>query len=277
MSNIDPSSSEKPIVILTGASGGIGRAIFEDLAQDHFVVGTSTSEEGADLLRQFLAEKSFDGAGSVLDLSDPANVEPWYKAVKDQFGIPSVLVNNAGITEDNVMMTKTPPKLDRIMTTNFSSPYELMRLTAMGMRKKGGAILNISSVVAYIGNPGQTAYAASKAAMDASMRWMAEDASAGAAMDAVTRSASAEYKGSPRINSLALGAVDTSMFRAAPQEFQDAIIGATEIRRAFSTLEVAQAVRKILGSDINGQVVHMNSGLFDPKGVNGHVLLTDLK
>lgn len=253
------SAGEFPVALITGASGGIGRAIFENLAVDHFVIGTSTTEEGATSLHDYLGENGLSGAGMVLDLSDPAAIEPWFKKVKSELDIPSVLVNNAGITKDNVMMTKKPDKLAEVMTVNFASPFELTRLTAMGLRKTGGSILNISSVVAYMSNPGQTAYAASKGAMDAAMR-----------------SAAAEYQGSPRINSLALGAVETPMFRAAPQEFQDTIIGATELGRAYSVQEVAQAVRTVLFSDFNGQVVHMNSGLFNPNGAVGHQVYSDL-
>jgi len=242
-----------PVALITGASGGIGRAVFEHLASDHYLIGTSTTVDGAAKRQDYLNENEIPGAGIVLDLSRPDILEQWYKSLKERAGVPNLLVNNAGVTNDNFLMTKKPEKLAEVMNVNFGSAYELMRLSAMSLRRIGGSVLNISSVVAYMGNPGQSAYAASKAALDAAMRC-----------------AASEYKGSPRINSLALGAVDTPMFRAAPEEFQNSIIGATELGKPYTTLEVAQAVRSILFSNLNGQVVHMNSGLFNPNGAIGH-------
>jgi 3-oxoacyl-[acyl-carrier protein] reductase len=253
MASTEQMGGDLPIALITGASGGIGRAVFENLATDHYVVGTSTSVEGAASLQEHLEEKELHGAGMVLDLSSPDILEQWYKSLKQGVGVPNVLVNNAGVTNDNFLMTKKPETLAEVMSVNFASAYELMRLSAMSLRRLGGSVLNISSVVAYIGNPGQSAYAASKAALDAAMRC-----------------AAAEYKGSPKINSLALGAVETPMFRAAPEEFQEAIIGATELGRPYTTLEVAEAVRSVLFSNLNGQVLHMNSGLFNPNGAVGH-------
>ncbi|OYV15335.1 MAG: 3-oxoacyl-[acyl-carrier-protein] reductase FabG [Methylococcaceae bacterium NSP1-2] len=154
----------KQIALVTGASRGIGRAIAERLAADgFFVVGTATTDSGAAAISTFLAE---NGVGKTLNVASAESIAEFIKAVNDEIGVPSVLVNNAGITRDNLLMRMKDEEWDDIINTNLTSVFRMSKAVLRGMMKaKTGRIINISSVVGSTGNAGQANYAAAKAGM----------------------------------------------------------------------------------------------------------------
>jgi len=154
----------KQIALVTGASRGIGRAIAERLVKDgFFVIGTATTAGGAEAISAFLGES---GRGLTLNVADPKSVEEVLKSINEDFGAPAVLVNNAGITRDNLLMRMKDDEWDDIINTNLTSVFRMSKAVLRGMMKaKTGRIINISSVVGATGNAGQANYAAAKAGM----------------------------------------------------------------------------------------------------------------
>ncbi|WP_369602404.1 3-oxoacyl-ACP reductase FabG [Hahella sp. SMD15-11] len=238
----------KRVAVVTGASRGIGRAIAEGLVADgFFVVGTATSESGAVAISDYLGA---GGKGMRLDVSDSQDVEQFVKAVSDEFGAPWVLVNNAGITRDNLVLRMKEEDWEAVIQTNLTSVFRLSKGFMRGMMKaKGGRIINISSVVAAMGNAGQANYAASKGGMEA-----------------LTRSLAREL-GSRNItvNAVAPGFVDTDMTRSLPEAQREAMIATTALARFARPDEIAGAVR-FLASDaasyITGVVLPVNGGMY---------------
>src|SRR5512147_411510 len=155
------------VALVTGASRGIGRAIAEALArQGAIVVGTATSEQGAASIGEWLAALGLRGRGAVLDVGNDASVEAVFADIAGREGAPEIVVNNAGITRDNLLMRMKPDEWNDVVSTNLSSLYRVCKASLRGMMKaRYGRIINISSVVALIGNPGQANYAAAKAGM----------------------------------------------------------------------------------------------------------------
>lgn len=158
---------EGKIALITGASRGIGRAIFEGLAlQGATVAGTATSKAGAEEISAFLAEWGWPGVGIVLDVSDPASIDSALTMASEQLGVPTILVNNAGITRDNLLMRMRDEEWEAILNTNLTAIYRLSKGCLRGMmRTRWGRIINIASVTGVMGNAGQTNYAAAKAGM----------------------------------------------------------------------------------------------------------------
>ena len=155
------------ICLVTGASRGIGNAIATELAmRGHTVIGTGTSTAGAEKVTNDLRTAGAEGRGAVLEVNDPEQVESVIKDITDEFGPISVLVNNAGVTEDNLLMRMKPSQWERTLNTNLASVFALTKLCLKGMTKaRYGRIINLSSVVGATGNAGQTNYAASKAGL----------------------------------------------------------------------------------------------------------------
>ena len=164
----------KQVALVTGASRGIGRAIAERLAEDgFFVIGTATTDNGADSISAYLGEH---GKGLKLDVANPESIEEVIKTVNDEFGAPAVLVNNAGITRDNLLMRMKDEEWDDIINTNLTSVFRMSKAVLRGMMKaKTGRIINISSVVGSTGNAGQANYAAAKAGMVGFAKSMAKE------------------------------------------------------------------------------------------------------
>jgi len=156
---------DKEVALVTGASRGIGRAIALELAgQGATVVGSATSTAGAEKITQYFKENGFNGLGVVLDVNQSDSISAALKIVTDSFGSPSILVNNAGITRDNLMMRMKNDEWDDIISTNLSSAFHLIKSCLRPMMKaRSGRIISITSVVAAMGNAGQTNYAAAKA------------------------------------------------------------------------------------------------------------------
>jgi len=240
----------KPIALVTGASRGIGKAIAERLAKDgYFVIGTATTESGAQAISDYLAE---NGKGLTLDVGDNESVESLMKTVNDSHGAPSVLVNNAGITRDNLLMRMKDQEWDDIINTNLTSVFRMSKAVMRGMMKaKTGRIINISSVVGATGNAGQANYAAAKAGIIGFTKSMAKEV------------------GSRNItvNTVAPGFIDTDMTRELSEDIKNKLLDNIPLGRLGSAEEIAHAV-SFLASEgaayITGETLHVNGGMFMP-------------
>ena len=240
----------KQIALITGASRGIGRAIAERLADDgFFVIGTATSDAGADSISAYLGE---NGKGMKLDVSDSESVTSVIKTINDDFGAPTVLVNNAGITRDNLLMRMKDDEWDDIINTNLTSVFRMSKAVLRGMMKvKTGRIINISSVVGSTGNAGQANYAAAKAGMIGFTKSMAKEV------------------GSRNItvNTVAPGFIDTDMTRELNDDVKNALLSSIPLSRLGEAKEIAHAVAFLASagaSYITGETLHVNGGMFMP-------------
>lgn len=239
------------IAIVTGASRGIGRAIAEALGENgaHLAV-TATSEEGAQRTAAELEEKGYQATGFPLDVSDGDSIDPFVAAVQEQLGNPGILVNNAGITRDGLLMRMKPEDWDAVIDTNLSSVYRMTKAVIRPMMKaKGGRIINIASVVGAMGNAGQANYAAAKAGILG-----------------FTKSAAREF-GSKGItvNAVAPGFIETDMTAQLPEEQRNALLGQVPLGRLGDPQEIADSVAFLAGPGggyITGTTLHVNGGLF---------------
>lgn len=240
----------KQIALVTGASRGIGRAIAERLVQDDFfVIGTATTDNGADSISAYLGEQ---GKGLKLDVSDPNSIEEVMKIVNDEFGVPFVLVNNAGITRDNLLMRMKDEDWDDIINTNLTSVFRMSKAVLRGMMKaKTGRIINISSVVGSTGNAGQANYAAAKAGMVGFAKSMAKEVG--------SRNIT--------INTVSPGFIDTDMTKELGDDIKNNLLASIPLSRLGKADEIAHAV-SFLASDgaayITGENIHVNGGMFMP-------------
>ena len=241
-------ATEKRVALVTGASRGIGRAIAARLLQDgYLVVGTATSDEGAERINADLGDA---GAGIVLRVDTDDAAEQGIGNLQERFGAPSVLVNNAGITRDNLLMRMTAVQWSSVVEANLSGLYRVTRPLLRGMmRQRYGRIVNLSSVVARMGNPGQTNYAATKAGIEGFTRALAQEVGS----RGIT------------VNAVAPGFIDTDMTRDLSEEQRLGLVERTAVRRMGSVEDVAAAVA-FLASDaagyITGEVLHVNGGLY---------------
>ena len=238
------------ICLVTGASRGIGNAIAIELAmKGHTVIGTGTSTTGAEKVTNDLRTAGAKGRGAVLDVNDPEQVESVIKDITDEFGRISVLVNNAGVTEDNLLMRMKPSQWERTLNTNLASVFALTKLCLKGMTKaRYGRIINLSSVVGATGNAGQTNYAASKAGLIGFTKSLAlEIASRG-----IT------------VNAVAPGFIDTDMTSALGEDQRTKLLEAIPLARLGRADDISKAVAFLVSDDasyITGQVLHVNGGM----------------
>ena len=238
----------KRIALVTGASRGIGAAIAQQLAQDGlFVIGTATTEQGASQISEALAGQ---GAGLVLDVRDPENIESLITQIEQQYGAILVLVNNAGITKDNLLLRLNEDDWDLVMNTHLKAVYRLSKRVLKGMtRARFGRIINISSVVAHFANAGQTNYSAAKAGIEAFGRSLAQE------------------MGSRQItvNAIAPGFIATDMTDALDDAIKSKMIAQVPLNRLGQPQDIADAV-SFLASDragyITGTVLHINGGMY---------------
>ncbi len=240
--------SSKTIALVTGASRGIGKAIAQQLVNDGFyVVGTATSENGAQAISDYLADS---GKGMVLNVTDAGSIVTLIKEIADTVGTPTVLVNNAGITRDNLMLRMKDAEWDDIITTNLSSVFRVSKACLRGMMKnKSGRIVNIASVVGVTGNAGQANYAAAKAGIIGFSKSLAKEV------------------GSRNItvNTVAPGFIDTDMTKALSDDQRSTLLQGVPLARLGDADEIAHAVA-FLCSDkaayITGETLHVNGGMY---------------
>jgi 3-oxoacyl-[acyl-carrier protein] reductase len=238
------------IALVTGASRGIGRAIALALAeQGARVAGTATTPSGAAAIEAALKEAGHDGLGIVLDVADPASVEAAVAAVTERLGAPSILVNNAGITRDNLLMRMKDEEWDAVIETNLSSLYRLCKACLRAMTKaRKGRIINIASVVGAMGNAGQTNYAAAKAGMMGFTKALAREVG--------SRSIT--------VNAVAPGFIDTDMTRALADAQREALLTSIPLGRLGQPEEIAAAVLFLASpaaAYITGETLHVNGGM----------------
>ena len=244
-------TDESKIALVTGASRGIGAAIADNLgAAGYIVVGTATSQSGADKISQRLTDAKSVGAGMVLDVTQTESIEQLLKSVIEMFGAPTILVNNAGITKDNILMRMKEDEWLDVVNTNLTAVFRLCKACVRPMTKaRWGRIVNISSVVGSMGNSGQSNYSASKAGVEGFGRALAKEIG--------SRSIT--------VNTVAPGFIDTDMTRDLPEANKDALLSQIPLARLGMPSEIA-AVVSFLISDaagyIPGETIHVNGGLF---------------
>ena len=244
-------SLQGKVALVTGASRGIGAAIADALqAEGAIVIGTATSESGAAAINERLAVSG--GAGRVLNVTEDGAIEALIDAIDKEFGAVAILVNNAGITRDGLLMRMKDDDWDAIMDTNLKSVFKASKAVLRGMMKaRWGRIINIASVVGATGNAGQTNYAAAKAGIMGFTKSMAREV------------------GSRNItvNCVAPGFIDTDMTRALPEEQRTALVSQISLGRLGDAKDIADATA-FLASDraayITGQTLHVNGGMFMP-------------
>lgn len=239
------------VAFVTGATRGIGRAIALELGkQGATVIGTATSEDGAGKISAYLAEAGIKGKGVMLDVTDNARTDVVLADAAKEFGVITILVNNAGITRDNLAMRMGDDEWDAVIDTNLKAVFRLTRAVMRGMMKaRFGRVVNITSVVGYSGNPGQANYCAAKAGV------------AG-----LTRSLAREL-GSRNItvNCVAPGYIATDMTHALSEEQRQAMLAAIPLGRAGTPEDIAGVVGFLASpaaSYVTGTTVHVNGGMF---------------
>lgn len=242
-------STESRIALVTGATRGIGKAIAQELAMaGHVVIGTATSDAGADTISSYLGE--WGGMGLRLDVSDSEAVKVAVTTVTDQYGAPTILVNNAGITRDNLMMRMKDDEWADVIGTNLSPLFTVSKACLRGMTKaRWGRIVNISSVVAQMGNAGQANYAASKAGAEGMSRAMAKELGS----RAVT------------VNCVAPGFIDTDMTKVLTDDQRSLMLGQIPLGRLGEPEEIAKVVAFLAsdsGAYITGETIHVNGGMY---------------
>jgi 3-oxoacyl-[acyl-carrier protein] reductase len=239
------------VALVTGASRGIGKAIAIELGrQGATVVGTATGEAGAHAIGNYLAEAGIAGAGMVLNVNDALQTDAVLEEIHKRFGEIAILVNNAGITRDNLLLRMKDDEWDEILNTNLKSVYRLSKAVLRAMMKaRHGRIINISSVVGVTGNPGQCNYAAAKAGMLGFSKSLAREV------------------GSRNItvNCVAPGFIETDMTRVLPEAQREALIGQVPLGRLGQVEDIAAAVGFLASPRagyITGATLHVNGGMF---------------
>ena len=239
------------VAIVTGASRGIGEGILHALAKANAtVVGTSTSDKGAEAISKALAELGAKGGGRVLDVRDAAACAAFVDKAQEEFGAVSILVNNAGVTRDNLLARMKDEEWDDIQATNLKSVFVLSRAVLRGMMKaRAGRIVNVASVVGFTGNAGQTNYAAAKAGMVGFSKSLAREV------------------GSRNItvNCVAPGFIETDMTRALAPDQVKKLVENVPLGRLGRVDDVAQAVLFLCSpaaAYITGASLHVNGGMY---------------
>lgn len=242
-------SLQDKVAIVTGASRGIGKAIAQQLAaQGAIVVGTATSQAGAEAISQYLA--AYKGVGMVLDVTQGESIEPFVSTVQTQFGTPVILVNNAGITKDGLLLRMKDSDWDSVINTNLTAIFRLSKVCLKGMSKaRWGRIVNISSVVGEMGNAGQCNYAAAKAGLEGFTRALAKEMG-GRGITA---------------NCIAPGFIETDMTHALTDAQQATMLAQIPANRLGQPSDIAYAVAFLLSDQagyINGVTLPVNGGMY---------------
>jgi 3-oxoacyl-[acyl-carrier protein] reductase len=242
---------ENEIAFVSGASRGIGMEIALELGrQGAVVVGTATSESGGENISKYLKENNINGMGVAMNVTEQASIDAALKQVEDAYGAPSILVNNAGITRDNLLMRMKDEEWDAIMNTNLSSIYRLSKACLRAMMKaRKGRIISIASVVGVSGNAGQTNYAAAKAGVIGFSKSLAREVGS----RGIT------------VNVVAPGFIDTDMTRVLPDAQREALLSQIPLARLGQPEEIAKAVGFLASPGaayITGETIHVNGGMY---------------
>ena len=243
--------SDGKIALVTGASRGIGKAIALDLAkQGYKVIGTATTDIGATKISTYLESASFKGKGLKANVACDESVKALYESIIASYGPPGVLVNNAGITRDNLLMRMKPEEWSEVIQTNLSSIFRVSRACIKAMTKaRWGRIINISSVVGSSGNGGQTNYSASKAGIEGFTRSLAKEIGS----RGIT------------VNAVAPGFIETDMTRELPKQQAEALLAQIPLARLGQPEEIANMVGFLAsdkGAYITGETLHVNGGMY---------------
>lgn len=239
------------VALVTGASRGIGQAIAKQVAALGFtVVGTATTESGAEKITAYMQEAGIEGCGMCLNVTDADSVTSVVKAITEQYAAPTVLINNAGITKDNILMRMKEDEWSDVIDTNLNAIYRLSKACVRGMSKaRWGRIINISSVVGSMGNAGQANYAATKAGVEGFSRSLAKEL------------------GSRNItvNAVAPGFIDTDMTKVLADDHKELMLSAVSLGRLGKPDEIAAVVAFLVGEGgayITGETIHVNGGMY---------------
>jgi len=239
------------IVLVTGASRGIGQAIAFTLGgAGATVIGTATSENGTDKISKTFSDNNILGKGMKLNVTDNDQITDLLKAVSEEFGSIDILINNAGITRDNILVRMKEEEWDEIINTNLTSVYKMSKVVLRSMiKKKTGRIISITSVVGAMGNAGQTNYAAAKAGIMGFTKSLAREVG----VRGIT------------VNAVAPGFIQTDMTDALPEDQKDELAAQIPMGRLGTVNEVAQAVLFLAGDSgayITAQTLHINGGMY---------------
>jgi len=239
------------VALITGASRGIGQAISLILGKNGAtVIGTATSESGADAISRTFQEHKISGKGFALNVTENDQIEKLMGSISDEFGSVDILVNNAGITRDNLLMRMKDDEWNDIMNTNLASVYKMSKAVLRGMmKKKSGRIISIASVVGAMGNAGQTNYSAAKAGIMGFTKSLAREVG-------------------PRgitVNAIAPGFIKTDMTDALPEEQKEFLANQIPLGRLGTVDEIAESVLFLAGESggyITAQTLHVNGGMY---------------
>ncbi|HIC45580.1 MAG TPA: 3-oxoacyl-ACP reductase FabG [Methylophaga aminisulfidivorans] len=244
-------SLDGKIALVTGATRGIGKAIALSLGeQGATVIGTATSESGAATITDFLKEANINGRGIVLNVTDADAIDNVVTTIENEFGAPEILVNNAGITRDNLLMRMKDEEWDDIINTNLTPIFKLSKRCLRAMTKaRWGRIITITSVVGAMGNAGQTNYAAAKAGVIGFSKSLAREVG--------TRGIT--------VNTVAPGFIDTDMTSSLPEAHKTALLEQVPVKRLGAPEEIAAAVSYLASMNagyVTGETLHVNGGMY---------------
>ena len=239
----------RTITLVTGASRGIGKAVAKRFAKEgHFVIGTATTEAGAEAIDEYLHEAG--GIGRTLDVTDQAQIDKLFEEIESVYGSVQVLVNNAGITQDSLLIRMKDEAWDQVIDTNLTSIYRMSKRAVRGMMKaRRGRIINITSVIAQMGNAGQANYAATKAGVEGFSRTLAREIG--------TRQVT--------INCVAPGLIETDMTDELDERLLNSMLDAVPVGRLGQPEDVAAAVAYLASDEasyVTGAVLPVNGGMY---------------